>query len=222
MLGNAGKLFVLALLGTLLAGPAVAVTVLIDFEAFDGTPAVGWNMIDSADSGSVLDLLDTTGIDSGIDVAVPTVLDNGGAFDAWNDANPLPAWAPDAAADDYVWMNGFIVAFTFSGLDPALTYDIDLIVSRDLSRSQDMRMAAGNGNFDVFDWNSQADGYVAGNTLSWTGLAPDAGGVITFLIRRDQASSALNAMRIQSVPEPSVVLLLAWAALPLLQARRRA
>ena len=87
-----------------LAAPASAVTVRIDFEDHDGTPAAGWNMFDSTDSGATLDLIDTTGADSGIDIRMPTVLDNNGAFDGWDTAsNPLPSWAPNEAADDYVY-----------------------------------------------------------------------------------------------------------------------
>ena len=88
------RIHILAALTGLALGfavPAHAVTILIDFEAFDGTPALGWNPIDASDSGSVIDLLDDTGIDSGVDLAMPTVFNNAGAFDAWNDANPLPA-----------------------------------------------------------------------------------------------------------------------------------
>ena len=112
--------------------------------------------------------------------------------------------------------------FTFTGLDPLLTYDIDAIVSRDLARSQDHRMFTGTGNVDIFDWDSQADGYVAGNTLVWTGLAPDGTGTITFGIRLDDASAALNAIRIVSVPGPPASLLIGSSvALLVITARRR-
>ena len=202
-----------------LAAPASALTVLIDFEAFAGTPALGWNTFDSADSGSVLDLFDVTGVDSGANLALPTVFDNNGAFDGWNGANPLPAWAPNSVADDYVFFTSFITFFTFSGLDPLRTYDFDVIVSRNLSRSQDHRMFTGAGNFDLFGWNSQADGYVAGNTLAWTGLVPTAAGNITLGIRRAGASASLNAIRIVSVDGPPPMLLLGpplmlWLAAP--------
>jgi len=195
------------------AGPASALTVLIDFEAFAGTPALGWNTFDSTDSGSVLDLFDVTGVDSGANLALPTVFDNNGTFAGWNGANPLPAWAPNSTADDYVYFTSFLTFFTFSGLDPSRTYDFDVIVSRNLSRIQDHRMFTGAGNVDLFGWNSQADGYVAGNTLAWTGLVPTAAGNITLGIRRGGPSASLNAIRIVSVDGPPALGLLAAAGL---------
>jgi hypothetical protein len=213
MVRNARILTLLTGLALTLAAPASALTVLIDFEAFDGTPALGWNLFDASNSSSVVDLFDTTGADSGIDLQLPNLFNNAGAFDAWNDANPLPAWAPDSAADDYVYFTTFNTFFTFSGLDPAFTYDFDLIVSRDLSRSQDHRMITGIGDVEINDWNSQTNGYNAGNTLSWTGLVPTAGGTITLRIHRDGTSAMLNAARVVSVDAPPVSLLLAASAL---------
>jgi len=196
-----------------LATPASAVTVRIDFEADRGTPAVGWNLVDASDSGATIDLLDITGADSGIDLGMPTVLDNGGAFDGWNDANPLPAWLPLEAADDYVYSTANNTNFRFRGLDPSLTYDITLVVSRDLSRSQDMRWVAGNGDFDVNDWDSQVDGYLAGNVVTWSGIAPTATGDLRLRVRRNDASVAVNALQIRSVAEPAPLALLAMAGL---------
>ncbi|MBW2315799.1 MAG: hypothetical protein JRH10_16625, partial [Deltaproteobacteria bacterium] len=204
-----------------LAAPAGATTVLIDFEAFDGTPGLGWNMIDAADSGSVIDLLDDTGIDSGWDLTMPTVTNNAGVFDAWNDANALPAWAPDSAADDYVYFNLTNTNFDFTGLDPLLTYDIDIVVSRDLSRSQDHRIVVPGPDPTVNNWDSQTDGYTAGNTIRFTGITPDLAGRIRLRIHRDGTSAALNAIRIVSVPGPPGALLVASSVALLAVAVRR-
>ena len=221
MVRNAYILIALAGLALSLAAPASAFTVLIDFEDFDGTPAAGWNMLDASDSGNTIDLLDTTGADSGVDLVMPTVLNNAGAFDAWNDANPLPAWAPDSAADDYVYFVAGNTLFDFFVTDLTLTYDIDLIVSRDLARSQDHRMFVPGPDPTVNNWDSQADGYVAGNTIGFTGLTPNAAGRIRLRIRRDDASASLNAVRIVSVPGPPGTLLVASSALLLAIVVRR-
>ncbi|NNL66993.1 MAG: PEP-CTERM sorting domain-containing protein [Myxococcales bacterium] len=206
-----------------LAAPASALTVRIDFEDDSGTPAAGWNMFDSTDSGATLDLIDTTGADSGIDIRMPNVFDNNGAFDGWDTAsNPLPGWAPDEVADDYVYSTSLNTNFYFYGLDVTLTYDITLIVSRDLDRTQSMRLFTGAGNLNENGWNSQADGYVAGNVVSFIGVTPRADGSLRLRLRRvGSASSNLNAVQIQSVPEPARLGLLAASAVLLGALRRR-
>lgn len=208
-------------LALLLAAPAGAATILIDFETFDGTPALGWNTLDASDSGSVIDLLDDSGIDSGINLNMPTVFNNAGAFDAWNDANTLPTWAPDSAADDYVYFfgnGGGNTIFLFTGLDSSLTYNLDLIVSRDLSRSQDHRVT---GPVTVNNFNSQSDGYNNGNVVSFVGLSPNGAGNLRLRIHRDGTSAALNAIRLVSVPGPPGSLLIASSAALLAVAVRR-
>lgn len=205
------------------AQSASAATILIDFNDGAGTPGVGWNVFDAADSGSTLGLIADDGSSTGFDVSLPSFFDSPNP--GWNPANARPSWAPASATDDYSYFGGggTIVTFSFLNLDPTLQYQIDLIVSRDLNRSQDHRLTNGGGFLFEMDWNSQTDGWQNGQVIRFAPVTPNASDQINLDIRRDSISGAFNAMRIVTIPESTTLALgaLTLAALSLRQGAQR-
>lgn len=208
----------------LTAAPASALVVLIDFDDFGGTPGAGWNVVTSADSGSTIALVDAGGNPAGIDLQLPSMFDNDGQYDGWLDTNGLPAWAPSEAVEDYVYMatgNGNQwYTFRFTGLDPNITYNIDMVVSRNLSREQTMRLNGDGQPVEIVAYDSLDDGYLPGDQINWPSANPTIDGTLTLRIRRLGQSAAINALRLWAIPEPSPLPLLASAGLMWLLATR--
>jgi hypothetical protein len=215
-----------ALVATLLAGPlpAVAATILIDFND-NGSAGFGWNTFHTGNDGTTQALIADDGSASGIDITLPTFNDSAAA--GWNPGNPLPSWAPASVANDYSFFNAFFdggsqtAQFVLSNLDPGMTYTIDMILSRDLDRDQDITITHGGGVAFYDNWNTQADGWVAGNLVTFSGLTPDVANEIVIEMRREGTSAAFNAFRITSVSEPRSLALLGLALLALAGTRRR-
>jgi len=189
---------------------ALAGTILIDFND-NATAGLGWNTFHSDNDGTTQALVWDDGTASGINITLPTFNDS--ANPGWNGANPLPSWAPNSVANDYSFFNNSFdggtqtAQFIFSGLDSAATYTIDILSSRNLNRDQDFTVTHGGG-IDFYDnWNSQADGFVLGNVLTFSNLTADALDEIVLDISREGVSANFNAFRITSIPEPSSFLL---------------
>ena len=218
LLAQAATLFLVAV------GPSHAATILIDFNDAN-TAGVGWNTFHAGNDGTTQSLVLDDGTASGFDITLPTFNDSGNA--GWNGANPLPSWAPAEVVDDYSFFNAFFdggsqtAQFVLGNLDASLTYSIDFIISRNLPRTQDLTITHGGGVATFDDWDSQADGWVAGNLITFTGLTADAADEIVIEMRRDGASAAFNAIRIVGVPEASSGLLLALGLAACVRGRDR-
>lgn len=213
-----------ALIASLLAGgTASAGTILIDFNDAS-TAGFGWNTFHAGNDGTTQGLIWDDGTASGISLTLPTFNDSGNP--GWNPGNPLPSWAPASVANDYSFFNAFFdggsqtAQFVFSGLDATSLYTIDIISSRNLNRDQDFTITHGGGVEFYDDWNTQTDGWVAGNVLTFSGLTADGANQIVMDLRREGASAAFNAIRVTSTPEPSTFTFTALG-LVILAARRR-
>jgi hypothetical protein len=196
----------------LIATSASAGTILIDFND-NFVPVGNWNVFHTGNDGTTQPLIWDDGTASGISLALPTFNDS--ANPGWNPANPLPSWAPTSVANDYSFFNAFFdgnsgtAQFVLSGLDPTHTYALDIIVSRNLNRDQDFTITHGGGVEFYDNWNSQSDGWVAGNVLTFAGLTPDLANEIVMDIQRESTSGAFNAIRITSMPEPGTFVMTA-------------
>jgi hypothetical protein len=103
--------------------------VLIDFGNASAAPAdaVTWN---SNVTGAVSGLLDTTGTNSGISISFTgTAPSTSSLTTSWDDRTIVPTWAAsatDALADRLFNSNGQTGSMVISGLNPALSYNIEL------------------------------------------------------------------------------------------------
>lgn len=158
-----------------------------------------------------------TGSDSGFSSAVclstgaPTIFSVNGAYN-------------DAYYDNYA--GNYVTAFSFSGLNPSLTYSLNLWGSRTTSTTNTWQdglisvttgVASGGSSFTLQDG-------AAGNVLVVT-FVPDVTGVFTFTFDKasnsGSGSAALNALEVSVVPEPSSLLLIATGMCLLFGIRRR-
>ena len=92
-------------------------------------------------------------------------------------ANAGPLWLDgnkDAAIDygKLDWNIGGTL--TFDGLDPAEVYTVELVASCNAANVAPYTVNGTTINFDV-----QADGYVAGNWMTWSNVSPDGSGSLT-------------------------------------------
>lgn len=226
MIARPSLVFAALLAFALQSGVASAGTILIDFND-RSTAGAGWNTFHSGNDGTTQPLIWDDGTASGISIVLPTFRDIGSA--GWNSpTNPLPSWAPSEAANDYSFFNAFsdggsgTAQFVLSGLDAGSTYSIDIIASRNLDRDQDFTITHGGGVEFYDNWNTQSDGWVAGNVLTFSGLTPDASNQIVMDIDRESVSAGFNAFRIiSSVPEPNTFALTALGLVVLAARRRR-
>ena len=209
---------ILALFLILPAATSWAGTILIDFNDNAGA-GFGWNTFHNGNDGTTQGLVWDDGTASGISIALPTFNDSGNA--GWNPANTLPAWAPNSVANDYSFFNASFdggtatAQFVLSGLDASMTYTLDIVSSRNLNRNQDFTVTHGGGVEFHDDWNSQADGWVLGNVLTFSNLSADALGEIILDIDREGVSANFNAFRITSIPEPNTFVLTALGLMAL-------
>ena len=196
-------------LGLLLALQASIVwadTILIDFND-NSSAGFGWNTLHADNDHTTQPLFWDDGTPSGISIVLPRFQDS--AHSGWNPANPLPSWAPISVANDYSYFNWFLddlsqtAQFVLTGLDPAATYTIDIIASRGFDRDQDFTLSHGGGVEFYDDWNTHADGWLAGNVLTFGGLTPDTANEIVMDVRSESLSGAFNAFRLTSIPEPA-------------------
>ncbi|MEE2672540.1 MAG: PEP-CTERM sorting domain-containing protein [Myxococcota bacterium] len=194
------------IVGLLLAIQATTVsadTLLIDFND-SGTAGFGWNSFSSGDYDTTQPLIWDDGTPSGISLQLPNLQDS--ANSGWNNANPLPSWAPASVADDYAYFNWFVdeftqaVQFVFTGLDPTATYTLDIIASRNLDRNQDFTLSHGGGVEFYANWNTRTDGWLAASVLTIGDLTPGAASEIAMDVQRAGVSGAFNAFRLTSIP----------------------
>jgi hypothetical protein len=145
---------------------------------------------------------------------------------AWNNSSSTTGQASASLADpalaagaaDYLYIGGEDLdgTVTFSGLDPDLSYRIDVVASRSTAGSVPKTgeytvngtYADGDGNSNDDNGNGfdvVVDGYGEGDVLRWNAVRPDAQGRIVFRALSNAGSGSagsnvyLNAMRITEV-----------------------
>lgn len=112
------------------------------------------------------------------------------------------AWADDTKALQYGYGYGASPSFTFTGLNPAKTYTLEVIGSRDTTAARLMSLVVGAQSDEIDAWDNVSQ--VA--TLS--GLSPDANGLLQFSLTENNAVDFiyLNALRITEADGASAVM----------------
>lgn len=230
-------IMMLAIGGVFMAGlgAADAETFYIDFGRFGAeTSATGWNnvaaTIGGTENGTTLLngagvagnpsglLLDSTGATSGVTLTVTFSgpIDIGAAGGGADYGGPYPAavaaWPSAAIADGFFSQpsnGGNTMTLTFSGLDNSTTYDLLFYGSRGNNGSNSSFAVTGAGGTvntgiaNVFNNSSL--------TASAAGISPNSGEISVVYGFPSTGSSALNAMSLSAVPEPSTIGLLGLA-----------
>ena len=223
-----------AFAGLALTTSANAAVTYVDLSQVGGTYTVGANTVNVRNtSGTTSDLKDITGNDTAIDVT----LANAGS------STTTVGLMPSSGTDGYNLFNGFVDAVgvtavfnatttvTFSDLDPNMLYDIALLGNRindavasgdetftisDVDASNNISSVITTATTSAFDLRSNTiSGYIA----RWDGISPGADGDLVVTISGD--SVYLNAVRLESVPEPTTTALLGLGGLALILRRRK-
>lgn len=229
------------LIATLAASsfPSFAATVLIDFgrttNITTGTPV--YNNIGALTGGA---LVGTTGSATGWSLVMATAGNSSSAGQAGSGADitavpaTVSAFAATATRDNFFFnaagspTNTAQGTVTLSGLDINATYDLLFYGSRNNLQNnfQTWAIVAGSGGNSATTFAHDS----LNNSLtvaSWTGIQPDAGGIIRFTVTGTTnfaGALALNFGQITStpVPEPGASgLLLGGTAMLLVGSRRR-
>jgi hypothetical protein len=236
----------LAVLSTfLLAGPAMATTINIDFNdaAADNSPtysgtaaATGtgtvWNGIDGNGGANITvsTLVDSFGnevVGAGVSVAMYGVR-GGGTPDSPSAAGPATHDA-EALMQDYFYArfgrDTYPGEITLTGIDPAKTFDLYLYGGGDQT-SQNSRFT-----YDGLSKSTAApDAAVTAliedvNYVVFRNINATQAGEIFFTLDRPEADtdySAINGLQLVEVPEPTTLSLLALGGLGAIVRRRRA
>ena len=204
-----------------------AEVILVDFNDNGSrlTPAVGeptWNTFATPPTSATA-LADTDGEETDVTLEMDGFSDSSinMSSTAWT-----KSWVDEQATMDYLWCgNG--KAVTLGGLDSNLTYNVELVAANRSQYAPSGDYTIGDVTYDDFDLNE--DGWVDQTIMVWNDVTPDTSGeiVITLdgMIVDPEASGSVlivNALRLQSVPEPSCVVLIAMGLLALVFFRRSA
>lgn len=239
------RLYQPALVGLVLAvaasmSSAAFIDVRMDFSNKSAAPSEGyWNTV-AAEVAAPTQAIDyNTGLaDTTVNGTIKYTLghtgsgslsNDSGSTGNWDTAKAGPSWldsSKNAAMDALHGTNATGWQLTFSGLDPNQFYDVEVVSSYKTASYIDP--AAGLdykavGNTTVtYKWKAYANGYVAGNWLSWLQFKPAADGTIALSSQGGVGSSAgiINAARLYATPEPATLLLMSLSLVGLL--RRKA
>lgn len=219
-----------ALLVTLAAGASSsAAVILIDVGNTTGPAGTGWNTI-SAINATNQSLLDTLGASTGI-TWTSTGFDGASANTSGDfTGDALAAFGSNInASRDYFFGNtptnpNPIV--TFSGLDTSMTYTFTVFGGRWTianTRSADYTVT-GNGPGTTLYLDASNN---TGNVITFSNVTPTSGGTITLSMFRASDNNSnpnyytyLNAIKIESIPEPTALVLIGGAGAFLVLGRR--
>ena len=203
-----------------------AEVILVDFNDIGSrpAPAVGeptWNTFATPPTGATA-LIDVDGEETNVILKMDGFSDSSTNMSstAW-----AKSWVDEQATMDYLWCgNGKV---TLGGLGSNPTYNVELVAANRSQYAPSGDYTIGDVTYDDFDLNE--DGWVAQTIMVWNDVTPDANGeiVITLdgMIVDPEASGSVlivNALRLQSVPEPSGVMLIAMGLVTLVFYRRSA
>ncbi len=243
--------------GLLAAPAATAATFLIDFgmaasmnPSTQGAPTTSpdlngnhWNNVTSTayattiaggTGNSLSNLVSTTNEASGLGLTLSTGWRSSGiANGGLNQNTPaLGSIGIQTATQDYYFVESNFntsATITFTGLDPALTYNFGLFGSRETtsSRITNYSITDINGvhsaNLQTSGTDIGTGGYDGNNNtvIQFDGLVPDVNGELALTVSVVQGGFAyLGAVEITSVPEPSAALLGGLGAIGLCLRRR--
>lgn len=213
---------------------ANAEVVLIDFGPSGGvttSPDTNGNTWNNFTPGSNPELDNTSGVGTGIQINATSGVPSGSFGLATPNPTLLGDIAVPSATGDYIFSNvGDVnpVTFRLSGLDTALTYDLDFFGSRptDALRTTRYTVDAANGTFTADLVTSGAGVGTATNgnddtTTLIAGLQPNASGEIFFQVESlDSSFGYLNTLTINIVPAPGAAMLLSAAGIAAARRRR--
>jgi hypothetical protein len=219
------KFFTLLLLLTACtAVPLQAATVLVDFgpTATTGQPQTWNHFSGTADNYGLVGLRTTTGATTTYNLT----LTGGGVMHPGTESqgtgfSPPAPFTPTTVYNDFIFMNEDRT-LVLSGLDPLLTYNIDLYayLNRDSARTTRFTI---NGTSLIIEPSSINSPTYSGQIASFSNLVPDDSGNLSIALSSTVKSNwILSAMQITSVPEPSRALLLTAGLLMLGLRRQRA
>ncbi len=186
------------------------------------TPAVDYvtGLTDATVNGTITYTLGRTGTGS--------LLNDSNSTGNWTAANAGPSWldsSKNAAMDALHGGNATGWQLIFSGLDPNQLYDVEVVSSYRTSSyidpSNGLAYKAVGDTTVSYQWKAYANGYVAGDWLSWLQFKPAANGTITLSSQGGVGSSAgvINAARLYAIPEPATLVLASLGLVGLLRKR---
>lgn len=204
--------------------PALALDIRIDFSTAGGSAGNNWNTLSAANlTGSTTSLIDhAAGAPTGI-----TVTGTGWTTDYNAPMITLPSWWDGGtAAQDRIYFYDAgpqTGSVTLGGLLSSQAYQLELFsagdyVDRVITANSSYGINSRTGLLDSA-WHGADDGNYG--WLIWDQLMPTAGGVVS--ISFDTTTSGyvnLNALRLTTVPEPSVLSLVGVGLLFYLRRRR--
>ena len=216
----------------LLASPAFAVTMFVDFGRTDNQTVGNFNNVHG--SGTTLEtpsvaLIDSAGDSTGLTLTTDFSLGGSFAGTGAKYTGPYPAslsGQPSSALIDSMFIRDpASTSLTLSGLTPGTTYTISIYGARGNNGGANTEWTLTDGSgpssagYDVFN--------NATEVATFTGLVPDGSNEISILYTTTNDGSrptgGLNFMEITSnvaVPEPSSLVLVSLAGLGLLRRKR--
>ncbi|HUS92755.1 MAG TPA: LamG-like jellyroll fold domain-containing protein, partial [Phycisphaerae bacterium] len=181
----------------------------IDINEPGTAPGGNWNTIAAEPSSTPLIDFET-GNATGVTFVVDSQWsDSGSSGTHWQASNPLPDWAIEAPTRDYMFAENGDANLTFTGLDPASFYRLELIST---NNTADFRTDA---LFDVLEdgdpatvFNPYTDGYQAGQWLTWNNVQPDANGILTINVTSGPGPGSrqlafINALQLLGIGDPT-------------------
>ncbi len=206
---------------TVTANPAaVVVDVRVDFSDAAAVTDSGWNTINATNAADQPMVNLATGDTSdGITASVVSMrgtIYRGSTTNNWQPTNAGPTWLDgnQNAAKDYFNQNSNSgMQLVFNGLDPNRQYDVDAVSAKNSTSGYDNQNSQwrviGLSTSAATLFNSVADGYTAGDWISWTAVSPDANGTLKVQVGDGGSvtpNQYINAVRLYHISASSTVI----------------